>query len=309
MTAELPDSKILIVDDVTENIKILINLFEKQYDIFFSKEGKTALDLAITQKPDLILLDIIMPDMDGYEVCRQLKAHKKTREIPVIFISTLEDVDEKVKGFKAGCVDYITRPFLADEVKIRVNNQITLFRLQTGLESQIKLRTAEMERINRELQAEIQERSRAENELKNQRQVLEDANITLKTILAKKDEAKHEMEESILSNVKQTVNPYLEKLKHSGLTCLQQEYVNLLETKLNDLVSPLIRILSSNYLNLTATEIKVADLIRHGRSTKGIAGLLGLSFHTIEFHRKNIRKKLGLTDKHSNLRTYLTSLQ
>lgn len=307
MTLE-PRPKILIVDDVAENIKILISLFEKDYTIFFSKEGKSALQLTTDQKPDLVLLDIVMPDMDGYQVCRQLKTHQSTREIPVIFISALEETDEKVKGFQAGCVDYITRPFQADEVRVRVRNQITLFRLQTELERQIHSRTAELERNNQLLQAEIAERIKAEAALTAQRRELEATNTTLKTILAKKDEAKHEMEESILSNVKHLVNPYLEKLKAGDLGAQQREYITLLETRLAELVSPLIKVLSSNYLDLTATEIKVADLIRHGRSTKGIAGLLGLSSHTIEFHRKNIRKKLGLTDKHANLRTYLTSL-
>ncbi len=303
--SKLKKSRILIVDDVAENIKILITLFQKDYDIFFSKKGESALQIAIANKPDLIVLDIVMPDMDGYEVCKQLKSNRKTREIPVIFVSALEETIDKVKGFKAGCVDYITRPFQVDEIKVRVKNHITLFKLQHELEQQITSRTEELISTNKQLQAEIRERKKIENELNQKQVVLEEANTTLKTILEKKDEAREELEERILLNVKQTVMPYLEKIKKEELSGRQKDYLEVLESNLNNLVSPLIKTLDSKYLSLTSSELKIADLIKNGRSSKSIAGLLGLSPNTIEFHRKNIRKKLGLTDKSINLRTFL----
>ncbi|MBF0101029.1 MAG: response regulator [Desulfobacterales bacterium] len=118
--------KILIVDDVTENIKILIELLKTDYVTFFAKNGKTALEIAKMKKPDLILLDIIMPEMDGYEVCQKLKANELTQDIPVIFISAMNEVGDEAKGLEIGAVDYITKPISQPIVKARVRNHLKL---------------------------------------------------------------------------------------------------------------------------------------------------------------------------------------
>ncbi|MBF0119271.1 MAG: response regulator [Desulfobacterales bacterium] len=118
--------KILIVDDVTENIKILIELLKNDYVTFFAKNGKTALEIAKTKKPDLILLDIIMPEMDGYEVCQKLKSNETTHDIPVIFISAMNEVGDETKGLEIGAVDYIIKPISPPIVKARVKNHLKL---------------------------------------------------------------------------------------------------------------------------------------------------------------------------------------
>jgi PAS domain S-box-containing protein len=147
-----------------------------------------------------------------------------------------------------------------------------------------------------------------EGELESKTTSLEEVNTALRVMLKKKEEVKTEVEEKVLSNVKELVMPYLEKLKRSKLNVTQNTYLTILESNLNDITSSFSYKLSSNYLNLTPTEIRVANLIRHGNSTKEIAELMCLSKKTIDFHRNNIREKLGIKNQKANLRTHLTSL-
>ncbi len=128
-------ANILIVDDTQANLRLLVDIFKKKgYKVRPVTNGKMALSGVKGMMPDLILLDIMMPEMDGYEVCRQLKADEATREIPVIFMSALDEVLDKVKAFGVGGVDYITKPFQVEEVLARVETHIELRRLQKRLE-------------------------------------------------------------------------------------------------------------------------------------------------------------------------------
>ncbi len=104
-------SKILIVDDAPDSIKVLMEALNNLNDeILVATRGKIALEVASSQNPDLILLDIMMPEMDGYQVCTKLKANAKTKNIPVIFITALDEVTDETKGFELGAVDYINKP-------------------------------------------------------------------------------------------------------------------------------------------------------------------------------------------------------
>ena len=138
---------------------------------------------------------------------------------------------------------------------------------------------------------------------------LEDVNTALRVLLKKREEDKLELEENLLFNIKQRVNPSLENLENSGLNSEQRSYVDILAANIEDIISPLARKLSSSYLNLSASETQVANLIVDGKRTKEIARLLNLSDKTIEVHRKNIRKKLGLRSRKENLRIHLLALQ
>jgi DNA-binding NarL/FixJ family response regulator len=147
-----------------------------------------------------------------------------------------------------------------------------------------------------------------EVELQIKTKSLEEVNTALRVLLQRREEDKAELEEKMLSNIKQLVLPYVEKLKKDGLDPKQNAYLNIVESNLNDIISPFSSKLSSKYLNLTPTEIQVANLIKYGNTTKEIAEMLNLSGKTIETHRKNIRKKLGIKNKKANLRTHLISL-
>lgn len=128
---------ILIVDDVVENLKLLgIMLKEHGYNVRPVPNAVLALKVAQNEKPDLILLDIMMPEMDGFEVCANLKSNPLLKDVPVIFISALNDTDNIVKGLQCGGVDYITKPFQAEEVKARVATHITLYLQQQQLIAQ-----------------------------------------------------------------------------------------------------------------------------------------------------------------------------
>jgi putative two-component system response regulator len=125
---------ILVVDDTIENLTLLSKMLKDSgYSVRPVPSGKLALQAAANKKPDLILLDITMPEMDGYEVCQNLKSDPKVRDIPVLFISALSQTEEKVKAFEVGGVDYITKPFQFEEVKARVDAHLHLYRLQQYL--------------------------------------------------------------------------------------------------------------------------------------------------------------------------------
>jgi len=146
-----------------------------------------------------------------------------------------------------------------------------------------------------------------ERELEIERRNLEEANVALKVLLKRIDSDKKEFEERVLSNVKELVEPYLTKLKTSRLDAKQEAYLHIVESKLNDIISPFSHRLSSKYSNLTPTEIHVANLVRDGKATKEIAEILNLSVRTIDAHRLRIRQKLDIKKNKTNLRSYLLS--
>jgi signal transduction histidine kinase/DNA-binding response OmpR family regulator len=153
---------ILVVDDKPANLQLLVRVLRKQYTLHPAANGAQALELARSLIPDLILLDIMMPDMSGYEVCEHLKADAQTHDIPVIFISALDEEVDKVKGFALGAVDYITKPFQAGEVLARVQTHLAIRNLQKSLQEK-----------NVQLEREIRERAQIERELRAQKQLFE----------------------------------------------------------------------------------------------------------------------------------------
>ncbi len=141
---------ILVVDDTPEYLRLLAEiLIEQEYRVRPAPNGERALATVQKELPDLILLDIIMPEMDGYEICRRLKADEKTRDIPVIFISALNEVFDKVTAFSIGGVDYITKPFQLEEVLARVQTHLSLEEMRQTLQAQ----NQQLQEQNRELDA------------------------------------------------------------------------------------------------------------------------------------------------------------
>jgi PleD family two-component response regulator len=129
--------QILIVDDMPGNIKILGEILKDKYKIIVASNGKTAIQLASEKMPDLILMDVMMPEMDGFTACQTIKNDSKTAEIPIIFITALSDTSDIVTGFEIGGVDYIVKPFNAKEVEMRVNTHLHLKRLHNQLKESI----------------------------------------------------------------------------------------------------------------------------------------------------------------------------
>jgi len=140
-------NSVLIVDDETANIIALTNILSQEYEVFAAKNGSDALMLVDEHSPDLVLLDVLMPEMDGYEVIARLKGSEATREMPVIFITGLENKEAEKKGLDLGAADYIAKPFSTDIVKLRVQNQIRIVNQIRALEER-----DEMERQLRKIQ-------------------------------------------------------------------------------------------------------------------------------------------------------------
>jgi DNA-binding response OmpR family regulator len=141
---------LLVIDDTSENLTVLRKcLTDHHYRVAVARNGKVALERVKRIRPDLILLDVLMPGMDGFEVCRQLKADETTRAIPVIFMTALATSEDKVKGFEAGAEDYVTKPLNYQEVVARVRTHVTLYKLQQNLRSRnVELQAAlERERM------------------------------------------------------------------------------------------------------------------------------------------------------------------
>jgi len=171
--------------------------------------------------------------------------------------------------------------------------------------TQRKRAEKELQQARDELEERVEERTR---ELKAQKINLEEANIALQILLDKRKEDKKEMEDNILVNVKELITPYFERIKQSRLDDKQKALLSIMESNLNEIISPFFRKMPLKYLSLTPTEIQIANLIRHGRNSKEISLLMGLSLRTIYNHRKNIRKKIGIEDRNTDLRSQLKSI-
>ncbi|MCB2183167.1 MAG: response regulator [Desulfobulbaceae bacterium] len=159
MSAPQNKSRILFVDDIPANIRILVEVLKEDYDVVFADNGQEGIKIAASDpQPDLILLDIMMPEMNGYEVCEKLKSDKKTSDIPVMFVTALTDDEEEEKGLKLGAVDYIKKPFSMGIVKSRVKTHLDLKHHRDSLKKQ----TEELAILNEQLEKEIAERKKTE---------------------------------------------------------------------------------------------------------------------------------------------------
>ncbi len=170
---ETREPEILVVDDTPDSLQLLTKILsECGYRVRPSTSGRLALRSVSAKPPDLIMLDVKMPDMGGYEVCRCLKSAGSSSSIPVIFISGLGETADKVKGFAAGAVDYVTKPFEAEEVVARVRTQLRLRELTERLEWKVEERTAALTSANEQLEREIAERLRAEEDVSRSNEIL-----------------------------------------------------------------------------------------------------------------------------------------
>ncbi|MFZ5892013.1 MAG: HD domain-containing phosphohydrolase [Myxococcota bacterium] len=142
---------VLIVDDSPESIDVLRGALGDLFQVKAAIRGRVALEIVASDAPDLVLLDVMMPDLDGYEVCRQLKANPDTASIPVIFVTTLSHVGSEARGIELGAIDYITKPYVASLVRARVRTHVALHRYQRSLEEQVRERTRELRETRLEI--------------------------------------------------------------------------------------------------------------------------------------------------------------
>ena len=140
------EKRVLVVDDTPDNIYVLREILRAEYTVLAASSGPEALEVAVTGRPDCILLDVLMPGMDGYEVCRRLKAMDATRSIPVLFVTTLAAEQDETRGLELGAADYITKPVRPPVVLARVRNHLRLKAYQDSLEQEVRRRTREVVR-------------------------------------------------------------------------------------------------------------------------------------------------------------------
>ncbi len=205
----------------------------------------------------------------------------RQHEMSIILI---RDKNDKPCGFRG----------ISRDVTARKQQELELEEAYSKLDERVMERTAELAKTNKALESKSKG--------------LGDANTALRVLLEKKDESRIAMEERMVFNVMEAINPMLEKLKGGRLPEREQVYVELIEEQLNKITSPFSQSLSMQFRKLTPTEIQIANLIKHGKKTKEIAKLTCLAQSTIESHRKNIRKKFKIDNQKVNLRTYLLSL-
>ena len=293
--------QILIVDDLPANLGVLLGVLDGAgYDILVATSGESALARLAYMQPDLILLDVNMPGLDGYETCRRLKTDARWRDVPVLFLTAQDDPVDKVRGFEAGAVDYITKPLHAEEVLARVRAHLQIRALQQALaENNELLKTA----ITRRLEAEAQLQQSLD------RAVLlvdEDGGVEFCTRLARRLLERYFPEHrgtGVLPpamsawltaglttgpwRVEQTENWLEVRIFASGQSsaCLML----LLEEKLRAVNSP-AKLLQ---LGLTAREAEVLYWAAHGKSNQEVALILAASLNTVKKHVANLLVKMG----------------
>ncbi|NJO78697.1 MAG: response regulator [Cyanobacteria bacterium RM1_2_2] len=253
--AILPESSILIIDDSTDNLRVLSKtLTAYGYDVRCVTHSSMAFVSIQNAPPDLILLDIRMPGMDGYEVCRQLKQNLATQDTPVIFLSALDDVKDIVKAFQVGGVDYITKPFQAEEVLARIQNQLTIQTLRKKLFEQnqhLLQEIDERKKFEQELCQEIQRRILIEASLQDAKNAAEAANCVKSEFLA---QMSHELRTPLNAILGFTTL----MTKDISSTSTHQQYVETIDENARRLLK-----LINNILSVTRAESSQLSLDEH----------------------------------------------
>ena len=288
-------NRLIIADDeVIISTQLEEFLVTKGFDIAgIATSGVQAVEMARELKPDLMLMDIVMPgELDGIAAAAKINRELK---IPVIFLTAYADEEMIQRAKPIGPFGYVLKPIQEQQILAAIEIALHKKNMERKLQDAHDLLEQRVEERTQELQM------KSEN--------LEEMNTALKVLLKKREEDKFELEEKVIYNIKEMVQPFLEKLGRTRLDNRQRTFLEILESNLDDIVSPFARKLSTRYLNLTPSEIQIANLVKQGKTTKEIAELLSLSTRTIESHRDSIRKKLGIKNQKANLRTHLMSYE
>ncbi len=296
----MKNHSILLVDDDQLILKGFSKNFKRQgYHVTTAQDGETAIALLEETSFDLVLTDMVMGQVDGIQVLQRVK--ELNPESMVIILTGYGNMASAIHALRLGADDYLPKPCEPDQINFRV--ELCLEKLED--KRQIRQAEEALRKAHDELERRVEERTA---ELKIKTEQLEEINTALRVLLTKREEDKNDLETNIISNVQKLIMPYLAEVKKGVLNASQKSYLEILESGLNEIVSPFAHKLSSKYMNLTPSEIHVADFVKNGISTKEIAELLNLSPKTIDAHRANIRQKVGIKNQKTNLRSYLLSL-
>ena len=223
---------------------------------------------------------------------------ERTNEHAIAYTDLLAEFKEVVESDLAFLVEASERKAARRELE----------RARDELELRVGERTKELAALNEDLRQEVETRHRTETSLRRREAELEEANAALRVLLKQIEDSGTELEEQILSNVNRLVFPYLHRLRRRVTDDKARAYIDVVEANLNEITSPFGGHLSATLARLTPTEMEIAKLVVQGKTTKMIAGMLNIATSTVDFHRNNIRKKVGIRSSRVNLRTWLTSL-
>jgi DNA-binding NarL/FixJ family response regulator len=274
---------ILILEDMIADAELMEDELKQAGFNYVAKRvvGRSAFIKELEEfSPDLILADYSLPGFDG-RAALKIVVDKYT-DTPFIFVSGALGEELAIELLKKGATDYV-------------------------LKNKLSRLVPSVKRALNEL-AERNERKKAENELRLKSKSLEEANTALKVLLQHREEDRKAMEENVITNVKKLALPYIDKLKMLKLNENQLAYVRIIEDNLKDIISPFLRNMTVEHLDLTPREIQITSLVKEGRTTKEITDLLNISATAVDFHRKNIRMKLGIKNIKTNLRSFLLSM-
>lgn len=252
-SANLSKGDILIIDDSPNNLRVLsTTLIERGYEVRCVKSGTMAMIGIQTSPPDLILLDIQMPEVDGYEICRRIKADPGTAEIPVLFLSALDEVLDKVKAFQVGGADYITKPFQIQEVLARIEHQLTIRRLQKQLIQK-----------NQHLQQEIYAHQQTEAALRAAKEAAEAASYAKSAFLA---QMSHELRTPL-----NHILGFTGLLQKEALTATQQDYLSKIYSSSRHLLKLINNILTTTknknkQISLNQQDFNLSTLLQRLKS-------------------------------------------
>jgi FixJ family two-component response regulator len=334
---------ILYIEDDKGLAKLLQRKMRREgFEVDLAYDGRTGLAAFEKHPYDVLFVDHRLPGYNGLEIIGRLASNGNLP--PTVMVTGAGDEKVAVEAIKLGAADYIVKdveggylelmPVVVEKilnrkrlVDAKEKAEKDMRQAYDNLEKLVYKRTEELLQANNVLKKEIHERKRAKkllreahgnlerlvkektSELEMKTTNLEELNTALKVLLSKRENDKQELEENYIHNVRNLLLPYMDKLKNSPPPSAQKLYIEIIEANLNEIVSPFARQLSSNYFNLTPTEIRVASLIKKDKTSKEIAGAFNISESAIIYHRHNIRKKLGLNYKKINLKTYLQSLR
>ncbi|MGD2184531.1 MAG: PAS domain S-box protein [Desulfobacterales bacterium] len=274
------------------------------------RESEEKFRTVAEQSPNMIFINKGGKVVYVNQKCEEMMAYKKDEfyapEFDFLTLIAPESIETVTSSFKKHSAGQEVEPY---EYSL-INKRGQIFEVINTT----KLINFEGDQAILGIVTDISDRKKAENALKEkdkkleqQARHLEEVNTALKVLLEHREQEKRELEENLLANIKKLVFPYLEKLDSGRLEAQSRTYLDIIKSNLNDLVSPLANTLSSNYLALTPAELQIADLVKHGKTSKEIAAMLNVSAKAVAFHRSNIRKKMGLTNKKRNLQTHLQS--
>ncbi len=273
----LKDSaNILIVDDIPSNIRLMVSILDEHgYSVSYAQSGKHAIELCKKVFFDLILLDVMMPGMDGFEVCEVLKSIELTREIPVIFLTARTDQDSILKGFEIGGVDYVTKPFSEKELLVRIRTHLDLKQTRDALESELDFK----KKIMTENALFITRRTELGNT------IIED--------LRKINKATH-------NEYSDNIQAAISRLKN----LIQGQEWKEFEVRFEEEHGRFREKLIALHPDLTPNEVKLCTFLRLDMSSKEISEITQQSVRALETARSRMRKKLGL-ERSDNLVLHL----